>query len=79
MGYKKRRNEALDCLVYAYAALRVSVQRWQLDLAVLAKSREEETTRPNPERTGSEAVRRSEWLQSLNCRRCVRRALIYNR
>ncbi len=31
---------------YAYAALRVSVQRWQLDLAVLAKSREEETTRP---------------------------------
>ncbi len=36
---KKRRNEALDCLVYAYAALRVSVQRWQLDLAVLAKSR----------------------------------------
>ncbi|MCM5465786.1 hypothetical protein MMT15_32125, partial [Escherichia coli] len=42
----KRRNEALDCLVYAYAALRVSVQRWQLDLAVLAKSREEETTRP---------------------------------
>ncbi|MGK3640134.1 hypothetical protein ACSLPG_29055, partial [Escherichia coli] len=28
------------------AALRVSVQRWQLDLAVLAKSREEETTRP---------------------------------
>lgn len=31
---KKRRNEALDCLVYAYAALRVSVQRWQLDLAV---------------------------------------------
>ncbi|GEF98774.1 phage terminase large subunit [Escherichia coli O145:H28] len=35
-----------DCLVYAYAALRVSVQRWQLDLAVLAKSREEETTRP---------------------------------
>ncbi len=42
---KKRRNEALDCTVYAYAALRVSVQRWQLDLAVLAKSREEETTR----------------------------------
>lgn len=34
-----RRNEALDCLVYAYAALRVSVQRWQLDLAALAASR----------------------------------------
>ncbi len=29
---KGRRNEALDCLVYAYAALRISVQRWQLDL-----------------------------------------------
>ncbi len=73
---KKRRNEALDCLVYAYAALRVSVQRWQLDLAVLAKSWKKR--RPaNPERTGSEAVRRSEWLQSLNYRRYVRRALIY--
>ncbi len=73
---KKRRNEALDCLVYAYAALRVSVQRWQLDLAVLAKSREEETTRPTLKELAA-AVRRSEWLQSLNCRRCVRRALIY--
>ncbi|STK59737.1 terminase large subunit (Gp2) [Escherichia coli] len=74
---KKRRNEALDCLVYAYAALRVSVQRWQLDLAVLAKSPGRRDDPANPERTGSEAVRRSEWLQSLNCRRCVRRALIY--
>lgn len=37
---KKRRNEALDCLVYAYAALRLSIQRWQLDLDELAKSRE---------------------------------------
>ncbi|EGD2815901.1 phage terminase large subunit family protein, partial [Salmonella enterica] len=34
-----RRNEALDCLVYAYAALRVSMQRWQLDLDKLADSR----------------------------------------
>lgn len=39
---KKRRNEALDCLVYAYAALRVSVQRWQLDLEALAESRKSE-------------------------------------
>lgn len=39
---KKRRNEALDCLVYAYAALRVSVQRWQLDLDELAKARRDE-------------------------------------
>lgn len=46
---KKRHNEALDCLVYAYAALRVSVQRWQLDLSVLAKSREEEQDRPTLE------------------------------
>lgn len=36
---KGRRNEALDCLVYASAALRVSVQRWQLDLEALATSR----------------------------------------
>ncbi len=34
---KKRRNEALDCLVYAYAALRVSVQRWQLDSGCTGK------------------------------------------
>ncbi len=39
---KGRRNEALDCLVYAYAALRVSVQRWQLDLEALARARSEE-------------------------------------
>ncbi|MBH0570883.1 phage terminase large subunit family protein [Salmonella enterica] len=39
---KKRRNEALDCLVYAYAAYRVSVQRWQLDLDALAASRKSE-------------------------------------
>ncbi|WP_454719309.1 phage terminase large subunit family protein [Citrobacter freundii] len=39
---KKRRNEALDCLVYAYAALRVSVQRWQLDLEELARARRDE-------------------------------------
>ncbi|MBL5924720.1 phage terminase large subunit family protein [Enterobacter asburiae] len=36
---KKRRNEALDCFVYAYAALRLSMQRWQLDLDALAASR----------------------------------------
>ncbi|EFO2586920.1 phage terminase large subunit family protein [Escherichia coli] len=39
---KGRRNEALDCLVYAYAALRVSVQRWQLDLEALAMARKDE-------------------------------------
>ncbi|EIL4828564.1 phage terminase large subunit family protein, partial [Salmonella enterica] len=39
---KGRRNEALDCLVYAYAAYRVSVQRWQLSLDALAASRKSE-------------------------------------
>ncbi|EFH7630182.1 phage terminase large subunit family protein [Escherichia coli] len=39
---RKRRNEALDCLVYAYAALRISVQRWQLDLDALAHARRDE-------------------------------------
>lgn len=39
---KGRRNEALDCLVYAYAAYRVSVQRWQLDLDALAAARRQE-------------------------------------
>ncbi|MTC39220.1 phage terminase large subunit family protein [Providencia alcalifaciens] len=41
---KNRRNEALDCLVYAYAALRVSMQRWQLDLTQLAAARRQENT-----------------------------------
>lgn len=40
---KGRRNEALDCLVYACAAYRVSVQRWQLDLDALAESRKSES------------------------------------
>ncbi|WP_095148157.1 phage terminase large subunit family protein [Pseudomonas sp. Irchel s3a18] len=33
----KRRNEALDCAVYALAALRISQQRFGLDLDLLAK------------------------------------------
>lgn len=49
---KGRRNEALDCFVYAYAALRLSMQRWQLDLDVLAASR----TRPDTEATDMKAV-----------------------
>ncbi|STU87556.1 Bacteriophage tail assembly protein [Klebsiella pneumoniae] len=32
---KGRRNEALDCCVYALAALRISAARWQLDLQKL--------------------------------------------
>lgn len=38
---KKRRNEALDCFVYALAALRISISRWQLSLSALAESREQ--------------------------------------
>lgn len=34
-----RRNEALDCFVYALAALRISQQRFGLDLEALARSR----------------------------------------
>lgn len=37
---KGRRNEALDCFVYALAALRISVSRWQLDLELLLASRQ---------------------------------------
>ena len=43
---KGRRNEALDCLVYGYAAFRISVQRWQLDLDALAESRKKEARDP---------------------------------
>ncbi|MCZ8854795.1 phage terminase large subunit family protein, partial [Escherichia albertii] len=39
---KKRRNEALDCFVYALAALRISISRWQLDLSALLASLQEE-------------------------------------
>lgn len=40
---KKRRNEALDCFVYALAALRISISRWQLNLdSLLASLLEEE-------------------------------------
>lgn len=45
---KKRRNEALDCFVYALAALRISISRWQLDLdSLLASLLEEDTGRKN--------------------------------
>lgn len=45
---KKRRNEALDCFVYALAALRISISRWQLNLeSLLASLQEEEAIRKN--------------------------------
>ncbi len=50
---KKRRNEALDCFVYALAALRISISRWQLDLsALLASLQEEDGAATNKENTG---------------------------
>ena len=36
---KGRRNEALDCLVYAIAALRISQQRFGIDLDALERAR----------------------------------------
>ncbi|MGL5370801.1 MAG: phage terminase large subunit family protein [Plesiomonas shigelloides] len=39
---KGRRNEALDCLVYALAALRISKSRWQVDLDALQASMKQE-------------------------------------
>ncbi|MFP1452926.1 terminase gpA endonuclease subunit [Escherichia coli] len=39
---KKRRNEALDCFVYALAALRIGISRWQLDLQCAAGKLQEE-------------------------------------
>ena len=45
---KKRRNEALDCFVYALAALRISVSRWQLDLNALWEAQQSPTTLKTP-------------------------------
>lgn len=42
---KGRRNEALDCFVYALAALRISKQRFQIDLDELLESQKEDTSR----------------------------------
>jgi phage terminase large subunit GpA-like protein len=40
---KKRRNEALDCFVYALAALRISISRWQINLTALLESLQSES------------------------------------
>ncbi|MCE9902492.1 MULTISPECIES: phage terminase large subunit family protein [Hafnia] len=45
---KKRRNEALDCFVYALAALRISVSRWQLDLNALWEAQQSPTKQKTP-------------------------------
>jgi phage terminase large subunit GpA-like protein len=40
---KKRRNEALDCNVYALAALRIGKSRFQVDLDELLASQQDDT------------------------------------
>ena len=53
---KKRRNEALDCFVYALAALRISISRWQLNLDSLLASLLEEGER-KPQKTMADYAR----------------------
>ena len=45
----KRRNEALDCYVYAIAALRISQQRFGLDLDELSRGQPQVIERPQDE------------------------------
>lgn len=54
---KKRRNEALDCFVYALAALRISISRWQLDLVSLQKSLLAEPGQQPPKKTLADYAR----------------------
>ncbi|MFO6427315.1 terminase gpA endonuclease subunit [Escherichia coli] len=48
---KKRRDQALDCFVYALAALRVSISRWQLNLGACCASLQEEDWCSNQQET----------------------------
>ena len=50
---KGRRNEALDCFVYALAALRISQQRFGLDLNALAAEPTTNTTSDERPRVAS--------------------------
>ncbi|VDY51505.1 Bacteriophage tail assembly protein [Klebsiella oxytoca] len=54
---KKRRNEALDCFVYALAALRISVSRWQLNLESLLISMQEDEHTSKPKKTLADYAR----------------------
>ena len=54
---KKRRNEALDCFVYALAALRISVSRWQLNLESLLVSMLEDEHTSKPKKTLADYAR----------------------
>jgi len=60
-----RRNEALDCLVYAVAALRISQQRFGLDLDALATAKpvEAEVISKTPTHTPTPAPATQGWLQ----------------
>lgn len=50
---KKRRNEALDCFVYALAALRISISRWQINLQELYDSLRVEPEKAAPRKKHS--------------------------
>lgn len=54
---KKRRNEALDCFVYALAALRISVARWQLNLELLLEGLQQDSERAPPKKTLADYAR----------------------
>lgn len=62
-----RRNEALDCFVYALAALRISQQRFGLDLDHLEKLRVEpvpETVAEQEPSNDNPAGASGEWLNT---------------
>lgn len=68
---KKRRNEALDCFVYALAALRISISRWQLDLsALLASLQEEDGAATNKKTLADYAVPYPERMNDATGRTC---------
>ncbi len=67
---KKRRNEALDCFVYALAALRISISRWQLDLSALLASLQEEDAATNKKTLADYARALSERMNDATGRTC---------
>ncbi|HBN5468443.1 TPA: hypothetical protein PAA77_005192, partial [Escherichia coli] len=47
----------LDCFVYALAALRISISRWQLDLSALLASLQEEDSAATNKKTLADYAR----------------------
>lgn len=58
-----RRNEALDCLVGALAMLRISQQRFGLDLESLAEPIKAKPEKKTPKPKAAPAPQSSDWLQ----------------